>query len=36
LLKNPQTGHCERSEAISLLKISTSYQIASSQKRSSQ
>ena len=34
LRKNPQTGHCERSEAISLLisllKISISYQIASS------
>jgi hypothetical protein len=33
LRKKPPTGHCERSEAISLLKISISYQIASSSRR---
>jgi hypothetical protein len=34
--ENAPTGHCERSEAISLLKILINYQIASSPKRSSQ
>jgi hypothetical protein len=33
LREKPPTGHCERSEAISLLKISISYQIASSSRR---
>jgi hypothetical protein len=32
LRKNPQTGHCERGEAIWLLKISINYQIASSSR----